>query len=33
MEGRGVDAYITRDFHLAKTVDSSLIRDLTGVSA
>lgn len=33
IEGRGLDAYITRDFNLIKIVDSSAIRDLTGVSA
>ena len=32
VEGRGMDAYITRDWNLIKIVDSSTIRDLTGIT-
>lgn len=32
-EGPGFDAYITRDWSSVKIIDSSLVRDVTGVSA
>jgi len=33
IEPRGLDAYITRDYNLCRVIDSTLIRNLTGVSA
>lgn len=33
IESRGIDAYITRDWNSVKIIDSSRIRDITGVSS
>lgn len=32
-EGKGMDAYITRDWYNVQIIDDSLVRDVTGVSA